>query len=51
MNKKYDVVIIDTGVEKTHFRLASNNIECIKITIGTAGLIIENLEDFNDRDF
>ncbi len=47
MNKKYDVVVIDTGAEKAHFRLASCNIECMKITMRTEtdGLTIENLTD------
>lgn len=50
MNKKYDVVVIDTGAEKTHFRLASCNIECMKITrrTETDGLTIENLTDGGD---
>lgn len=50
MNKKYDVVVIDTGAEKAHFRLASCNIECMKITrrTETDGLTIENLTDGGD---
>lgn len=50
MNKKYDVVVIDTGAEKAHFRLASCNTECMKITrrTETDGLTIENLTDGGD---
>lgn len=48
MNKEYDVVVIDTGVEKAHSRLANHDIECIKIAKVTDGFIVEDLSDGGD---
>lgn len=48
MKQEYDVVVIDTGVEKTHSRLANHRIECIKISKVTDGFVVEDLSDGED---
>lgn len=48
MKKEYDVVVIDTGVEKSHSRLSNHDIECIKITKVTDGFLVDELSDGGD---
>lgn len=48
MNREYDVVVIDTGVEKTHFRLENRDIECIKIVKVADGFMVEYLSEGGD---
>lgn len=49
MKKKYDVVVIDTGVEKTHSRLSKYDIECIKISKTADDYVVEDLIDGEDE--
>ena len=48
MKNEYDVVIIDTGVEKEHSRLASQDIDCIRVSNNIDGFFVEELIDGDD---